>query len=197
MDKETILVVDDNHQISRFLVHELLPSLGYSAIVARDGKSALDTLRKEHVALMLLDLQLPDMSGLDVLQQVANEGLNIPTILATAHGSENIAIESFRLGVEDYLIKPIDPDRLHDAITRALSESRLRREKAILTNKLQEQLSLQSVLFKIGQSVISSLEIDEVLRRIVEAGVLLPPIPASFKKHRSREEQDHALADHR
>ena len=66
MDKETILVVDDNHQISNFLARELLPSLGYSAIVARNGKSALDALRKEKVALMLLDLQLPDMSGLDI-----------------------------------------------------------------------------------------------------------------------------------
>lgn len=180
MDKETILVVDDNHQISRFLAHELLPSLGYSAMVARNGKSALEALRGEKVALMLLDLQLPDMSGLDVLKQVAKEGLNVPTILATAHGSENIAIESFRLGVEDYLIKPIDPDRLNDAITHALSESRLRREKAVLTNKLREQLSWQSVLFKIGQSVISSLEADEVLRRIVEAGVLLTGAEEGF-----------------
>jgi len=180
MDKETILVVDDNHQISNFLARELLPSLGYTAIVARNGKSALEALRKEKVALMLLDLQLPDMSGLDILQKLAEEGLNIPTILATAHGSENIAIESFRLGVEDYLIKPIDPDRLNDAITRALTESRLRREKAVLTNKLQEQLSWQSVLFKIGQSVISSLEIDEVLRRIVEAGVLLTGAEEGF-----------------
>jgi diguanylate cyclase (GGDEF)-like protein/PAS domain S-box-containing protein len=108
-----------------------------------------------------------------VLRQLVREGYTVPTILVTAHGSEQVAIDSFHLGVQDYLIKPIDVDRLNDAITRALTESRLRREKALLTNQLREQLSSQSVLAKIGQSVTSSLEPDEVLRRIVEAGVHL------------------------
>ena len=120
---------------------------------------------------MLLDLQLPDMSGLDILRQLVREGKNVPTILVTAQGSEQIAAESFRLGVQDYLTKPVDADRLSEAITRALAESRLRREKLILTNRLREQLTWQSVLTKIGQSLTSSLELDDVLRRIVEAGV--------------------------
>jgi diguanylate cyclase (GGDEF)-like protein/PAS domain S-box-containing protein len=180
MEKETILVVDDNQQISKLWANELLPSLGYASLVARDGKSALANLQKQQVSLMLLDLQLPDMSGLDILRQMVREGKNVPTILVTAQGSEQIAAESFRLGVQDYLTKPVDADRLSEAITRALAESRLRREKLILTNRLREQLTWQSVLTKIGQSLTSSLELDDVLRRIVEAGVQLTRAEEGF-----------------
>jgi diguanylate cyclase (GGDEF)-like protein/PAS domain S-box-containing protein len=171
MVKETILVVDDNLQIAKFLASELLPSLGYSAQIANNGNSALEILRNKSISLILLDLQLPDMTGLDVLRQIVREGYNVPTILMTAHGSEQVAVESFRLGVQDYLIKPIDVERLDVAITRALTESRLRREKSSLMLQLREQLSLQAVLSKIGQTITSSLEVDDVLRRIVEAGV--------------------------
>jgi diguanylate cyclase (GGDEF)-like protein/PAS domain S-box-containing protein len=180
MDKETILVVDDNQQISKLWANELLPSLGYASLVARDGKSALANLQNQQVSLMLLDLQLPDMSGLDILRELVREGKYVPTILVTAAGSEQIAAESFRLGVQDYLTKPVDADRLSEAITRALTESRLRREKLILTNRLREQLTWQSVLTKIGQSMTSSLELDDVLRRIVEAGVQLTRAEEGF-----------------
>jgi len=180
MDKETILVVDDNPQISKFWVRELLPALGYTALHAKDGKTGLDLLKKQTVSLMLLDLQLPDMSGLDVLHQLVREGLSVPTILVTAEGSEQIAVESFRLGVQDYLIKPVEADQLNNAITRALTESRLRREKSFLTNQLRERLTWQTVLTKIGQSLTSSLELDDVLRRIVEAGVHLTRAEEGF-----------------
>jgi two-component system NtrC family sensor kinase len=123
---------------------------------------------------------MPDMSGLDILRELVREGKYVPTILVTAAGSEQIAAESFRLGVQDYLTKPVDADRLSEAIARALTESRLRREKLILTNRLREQLTWQSVLTKIGQSLTSSLELDDVLRRIVEAGVQLTRAEEGF-----------------
>jgi len=180
MEKETILVVDDNRQIARLLEHEVLPTLGYDVLVAHDGQSAVELLRKQPVSLILLDQQLPDMSGTDVLQQLASEGFNIPTILATEDGAEQIAIDSLRLGVQDYLVKPLDANGLNEAITRALAESRLEREKSTLTVQLREQLALQAVLSKIGQSVTSSLDLDEVLRRIVEAGVQLTGAEEGF-----------------
>jgi diguanylate cyclase (GGDEF)-like protein/PAS domain S-box-containing protein len=171
MNDEIIFVVDDNRQINDFWTSKILPGLGYKTLSAYDGKTALDIIKNNEISLMLLDLQLPDMSGLDILRQLSSEGHQIPSILITANGSEHIAAEAFRLGVEDYLSKPIDEDQLSEAITRALTESRLRREKAILTAHLKRQLSWQSVLTKIGQSVTSSLKHDQVLRRIVEAAI--------------------------
>ncbi len=180
MHQETILVIDDSRQISNDLARDLLPSLGYNALLAYDGNSALEHLRSLPVSLIIIDLQSPDASGLDYLRQLVGEGYTIPTILVTAHGSEQIAVDSFRLGVQDYLNKPIDADRLDDALTRALTESRLKHEKTTLMAQLREQLSLQAVLSKIGQSITSSLDIDEVLRRIVEAGVKLTQAEEGF-----------------
>jgi diguanylate cyclase (GGDEF)-like protein/PAS domain S-box-containing protein len=180
MSDETILVVDDNRQIANFIANKLLPGLGYETLVAYDGKTALHLVKTRRLSLILLDLQLPDMNGLDLLRKMSAEGINIPTILATAYGSEKVAVDAFRLGVQDYLIKPVDPDTLNAAITRSLGESRLRKEKANLTARLKEQISWLAELLKVGQSVTSTLEVDEVLRRIVEAGVKLTRADEGF-----------------
>lgn len=171
MSNELILVVDDNHQIADFTAGTLLPSMGYETLTAYDARSAYKTLCREQISLMLLDLQLPDMSGLDLLRRLSTEGKRIPTILMTAHGSEQVAVDAFRLGVSNYLMKPVDADDLRESIEFALSESRLRKEKDSLTAQLKEQVSLLMILMKVGQSVTSTLELDDVLRRIVEACV--------------------------
>jgi len=180
MSNEIILVVDDNHQIADFLAGELLPGLGFKTLVAYNGKTALKIARTCQLDLMLLDLQLPDTTGLEMLHQLASEGRSVPTILASAHGSEQIAVEAFRLGVQDYLIKPLDANSLNVAITHALSGTRLHREKARLTAQLKQQVSWLTVLSKVGQSATSTLELDEVLRRIVEAGVYLTQAEEGF-----------------
>lgn len=180
MQSETILVVDDNHEIADFLSERILPSLGYEALVAYDGQSAAAVLRSKKVALIILDLQLPDTNGLDLLRQLVREGYNIPTILSTAHGSEHVAVEAFRLGVQDYLPKPVDMYSLDAALTRALTETRLGQEKEMLTEQLKEQVSWLTVLAKIGKSVTSTLDLDLVLRRIVEAGVFLTNAEEGF-----------------
>ncbi len=179
-NQETILVVDDNLQISNFLVRELLPSLGYKTLAAHTGKAGLELLRANQVSLMLLDMQLPDFTGLDLLRQLAKEGRKIPTILFTAHGSLEIAVDAFRLGVQDYLTKPVDAECLNAAISRALNETRLIQEKELLTNRLKEQVTWLKVLSKVGQSVTSSLNLDDVLKRIVEAGVHLTHAEEGF-----------------
>jgi two-component system NtrC family sensor kinase len=182
MSHEIILVVDDNRQISDFLAETVLPGMGYDVLVARDANTAIKMV-KQHKAnfdLMLLDLQLPDLTGLDLLRRLAKDGYRIPTILMTGHGSEQVAAEAFRLGVHDYLSKPLDETLLTEAITRSLSESRLQREKAMLNSQLEEQVAWLTSLGKVGQSVTSTLELGEVLVRIVEAGVSLTNAEEGF-----------------
>jgi len=179
---ETILVLDDNRQISDFLVGDVLPSLGYQTLAAYDGKSGLELIRENYksIDLMILDLQLPDMSGLDILHQLAQDGLNVPTILFTGHGSVEVAVDAFRLGVQDYLDKGVEIDVLSASISKALTESRLRKETERLTVQLTDQVTWLTVLSKVGKSVTSSLDIDDVLKRIVEAGVLLTRADEGF-----------------
>lgn len=180
LKNETILVVDDNRQLGSFLTEQLLPSLGYQSRQVFNGATALVEIHNTKPSLLLLDLELPDITGLDLLRQLQQTGISVPTILLTAHGSEQIAADAFRLGVQDYLIKPVDEDHLAEAISRALEESRLRAEKAQLLSELNDQVNRLLTFSKIGQSVTSTLELDEVLRRIVEAGVLLTQADEGF-----------------
>jgi len=180
MSKETILVVDDDLQIANLLANHLLPRLGYETLVAHDGKTALEIAQTQQPDLMLLDLRLTDITGLEVLRRLASQDRSVPTILFTAYGSEQVAVDAFRLGVQDYLIKPVDPESLNAAISRVLTVTRLRREKARLTAQLQQQVTRLTVLSKVGQSVTSSLELDAVLRRIVEAAVYLTQAEEGF-----------------
>ncbi|MFZ2098585.1 MAG: EAL domain-containing protein [Anaerolineales bacterium] len=182
MSNEIILVVDDNRQISDFLAESMLPGLGYEVLVARDANSAIKLVkqRKANLDLMLLDLQLPDLTGLELLKRLDKDGYHIPTILMTGHGSEQVAAEAFRLGVHDYLSKPLDENLLTEAITRSLAESRLQREKAILNSQLEDQVAWLTSLSTVGKSVTSTLELSEVLVRIVEAGVSLTRAEEGF-----------------
>ncbi len=182
MNQEVILVVDDNRQIADVTAGSILPSLGYSALVAYGGKPALDLIREHHqqISLMLVDLQMPDLSGLELLRKVTEEEFEIPAILVTAHGSEQIAVDAFRLGVQDYLNKPVEIDELSDAITRALSETRLIGQKENLAGQLREQVSWLTALSNVGRSVTSTLNVSTVLRRIVEAGVYLTHADQGF-----------------
>ena len=180
MNEETIFVVDDNREIANFWVRKLLPSLGYKTLVAYDGKTALKMLKANPVSLLIVDLELPDMTGLDILKEVNQNGQSIPAIMITAHGSEQVVVDAFHHGAQDYLVKPVNEDQLRITIDRVLTESRLRREKALLTSQLNEQLALLSVLAKVGKSVTSSLEADEVLKRIVEAAVLITRAEEGF-----------------
>ncbi len=180
MNNEIILVVDDNRQIANYLAGKILPSLGFETLIAYDGKTALEIIKRQEIALILLDYQLTDTTGLELVREMVSKGYNIPTILVTAHGSEQVVVEAFHLGVQDYLTKPVDADSLEVAIARALSISRLQKEKLRLTAQLNEQVSWLTVLSKIGQSVTSTLELDDVLRRIVEAGVYLTHAEEGF-----------------
>lgn len=180
MSKETILVVDDNHQITDFVAGGLLPGLGYQTLVAHNGKTARELIKARQPDLLLLDYQLPDTTGLEVLRQLVREGLSIPTILFTAEGSEQIAADAFRLGVQDYMIKPVDAEELNAAVARALTETRLRQEKTQLTARLKQQITWLMALAQLGQSVTAILELDEVLRRIVDVGVHLTNAEEGF-----------------
>ena len=180
MARDTIVVVDDDPLVANFIAGKLLPRLGYDTKVANDGRSALELVKRNHISLMLLDLELPDMSGLDLLRQLVREGHYVPTIMITGQGSEQVAVEAFRLGVQDYLSKPIDTAALIDALNRGLSQTRLRREKEQLTNQLKEQVSWLMTLARVGRSVTSTLDLDEVLLRIVAAGVELTKAQEGF-----------------
>lgn len=177
---EEILIIDDSRQICSLLAEYVLPELGYSSTIANTGRQGLNRLRQRLPDLILLDLQLPDISGLDLLRLIAQEGYDVPVILMTAHGSEGIAVEAFRLGARNYLIKPFSETEAQGVINQALRERRLKREKEQLTRNLQQRVKELTVLYSIGQSVSSLLDLEELLVRIVEAGVYITRAEEGF-----------------
>ncbi len=182
MKQEIILVVDDNREVTNVTAGSILPSLGYSSLVAYGGRSALEIILEhhQHISLMLVDMQMPDLNGLELLRKIRELGYEIPAILITAHGSEQVAVDAFRLGVRDYLRKPLEIDTLGQAVSRALKATRLQKQKEMLTNQLQEQISWLTALSNVGRSVTSTLNLNTVLRRIVEAGVYLTHADQGF-----------------
>lgn len=160
---EEILIVDDNEQISRMLATSVLPELGYRATTALTGQSGLERLRARQPDLILLDLQLPDMNGLDFLRILTQERIDIPVILMTAHGSEMIAVEAFRLGARNYLIKPFSDSEAREAIDQALRERRLQRERDRLLALLQQRVQELTVLTRVGKSVTALMDHRQLL----------------------------------
>src|SRR5512134_1464352 len=115
-----------------FVINYILQPNGFSYMEARDGLEALDLIVADPPDLILLDLQMPRLDGVGLLNRMKEQGISIPVVLMTFYGSEEIAIEVFRLGVRDYVIKPFTEDELVEALERALTEARLRRQRETL-----------------------------------------------------------------
>lgn len=178
MASETILVVDDGQDNREFIQEYILKPNGYRGLMAKDGVEGLEMAVKHKPDLILLDLNMPRMDGAEVLKRLSTFNLDIPVILMTFYGSEEIAIEVYRLGVKDYVKKPYSVDEMERVIEKNLSETRLRREKEALTERVLQanrelQLRLQelNVLYSIGKNVTSLLEMDELLPHIVDAAL--------------------------
>src|SRR5512143_645027 len=120
MAGETILVVDDSRPTREFIVDYVLKPKGYLAILAVDGAEGVQLALDQHPDLIILDIELPKLDGMGVLHALKDNGLNIPVIMSTAHGSEQIAVEAFRLGVRDYVPKPFEVSNMIRAIEHAL-----------------------------------------------------------------------------
>jgi DNA-binding response OmpR family regulator len=136
MAGETILIVDDSREIRILLDVDILPAMGFKTFAAADGREGLELAGRCQPDLILLDMNMPRMSGLEMLAALRAAQSMAPAILMTAYGSEHVAIEAFRLGVRDYLVKPFTPDEMLQAVDRALNESRLARQQEELNRNL-------------------------------------------------------------
>lgn len=178
MANETILVVDDGQDNREFIVEYVLQPNRFVPLTAKDGQEGLQLAIQHEPDLILLDLQMPKLTGIQVIEQLHARHMEIPVILMTFHGSEDIAIEVYRMGVKDYIKKPYYPEEMLEAIENALTEGRLRREKDALTNRilqanqeLQRRLTEFEILYNIGKVVTSTVDLNQLLPEIVNAAV--------------------------
>ena len=135
MPKETILVVDDERLV-RWSLQQKLEQWGYHVIVAEDGTTALARIQMDSPDLITLDVKLPDISGIEVLSELRNRKVQSPVIVITAFGVVDDAVRSLKLGAYDFIEKPINFEKLENAVRNALETRRLRTEVA-LTHEIQ------------------------------------------------------------
>lgn len=180
MSGETVLVADDRTDNVDFLRQYVLEPNGYQVRSATDGNAALSIAIEEDVDLVISDLVMPNLNGLELMEELRKAGKEIPTILMTFHGSEETAVNAFRLGARDYIIKPFTVEEMIEAIDRALAEARLRRERDELTQhliqanrQLEQHVKELRILYGLARSVTSLLDLELVLNRVVEAAVYL------------------------
>jgi two-component system NtrC family sensor kinase len=179
MSGEKILVADDRRENLVFLADSVLRPEGYRVVTAMDGREAFSKAQAEKPDLIITDLKMPRMSGLEMMIALRKADNNIPVILTTFYGSEQTAIQAFRLGARDYLVKPYDLEDMLESVERALIEVRLRRE----TNDLKEGAEVRShlegrvrqlnSLCGIGKALNAIHDPDEMMRVAVDAAVYL------------------------
>jgi DNA-binding NtrC family response regulator len=121
MSRKSILVVDDEKG-QREILEMILSGEGYDVTTASSGEAAMKFVEKKHFDLVLTDLKMTGMSGLDLLKELTDYDKSIIVLLLTAHGSVNSAVDALRLGAFDYLQKPYDSEKLLETISRALTQ---------------------------------------------------------------------------
>ncbi len=133
--KRTILLIEDTPSLAR-AYEAYLKDQPFEISTAETGADGLAALEKRIPDVMLLDLVLPDMDGLDILRKVHDEQIPVSVIVITAHGSINTAIEAMRLGTFDFLIKPFDKDRLLVTVRNAFERQELERIVEVYRNDI-------------------------------------------------------------
>jgi len=129
--KEKILIVDDDRRLSEILAN-VLDYEGYDCDTSNDGEETISKFKKKTFDLVLLDLKLPDMSGMDILSKIKKLKPSVQIVMISGQGSIQTAVEATKKGAYDFLEKPLDTERVLVTIKNALEKGRLEREKALL-----------------------------------------------------------------
>src|ERR1035437_9051963 len=146
-DKGRVLVVDDELDIREGL-ETLLHLEGYSVDLAANGTEGLRKIESRAYDMVLLDLMMPDRSGMDVLRDVRGRDRETPIFMITAYGSVEAAVEALKLGANDYFSKPWDNEKLLIEIDRMISKRRLEYENTHLKRALKQRFSFPNIIGK-------------------------------------------------
>jgi DNA-binding NtrC family response regulator len=141
----TILIIEDEARMRRLLELDLAEA-GFETLAAPDAESALALLRKEHIDLVLTDLKLPGMSGLEFLQAARGSHAALPVIVMTAYGSVETAVEAMKAGAADYVLKPFSLAEIRMVVEKELAAGRLREENRSLREALGKRYDYPNVV---------------------------------------------------
>ncbi|MGD1968372.1 MAG: sigma-54 dependent transcriptional regulator [Desulfobacterales bacterium] len=145
--QHTVLVVDDD-SAHRTMLNTLINGWGYAVSEADDGSTAVDKIKETAFDLVLMDVRMVRVSGLEALEVIKSVNPAIPVIIMTAYSSVETAVEALKQGAHDYLTKPLDFDKLRLTIERAMEHNRLKEENRLLRQTLGQQFDSQNIIGK-------------------------------------------------
>ena len=147
MGQETILLVDDESHILE-LLSVALEDEKYRILQAKNGKEALIQFKKEKPYVVLLDIRMPDLDGLEVLRQIKESSQTSSVIMMSAYGAMETVLEAIKRGAYDYLTKPVDVEKVKVLVRRALEAQKLAEEVTSLRSKVKEKYQLENIVGK-------------------------------------------------
>lgn len=151
---ESILIVDDEEHIRR-LCTEILKRKSYQTVAVAGGKEAVEMARSQPFDLLLTDISMPGMDGLELLRTIKESQKEIAAVIITGYGTINNAVQALRLGAQGFVIKPFSPQELLKSVEDALEKHRLFRENM--------RLKLLVPLFEVGKTLLSDLHLKSLL----------------------------------
>ncbi len=154
-----ILIIDDDNAI-RDTLNIFLSESGFKISTAKSGEEGLELIKKEHPELIICDLKLPKLNGLDILKNLNEYDPAIPVIIMTAYGDSQSTIKAIQLGAYDYIEKPLDIDRLNVLIKRALEGKKISEHLEITISKDSDEYQIENSL--IGKTPV----MKDVLKKI-------------------------------
>jgi len=166
---DSILIVDDEEIIRESLTF-ILAKEGYRVREAPNGRAALDIVREDGIDLVLTDLEMPEMKGIELLEHVSKVSPETLVVIITAYGSIETAISALRQGAVDYILKPVEFDELLVKVKRLLSSRRLKLENKLLRSELNRQYDFGNI---IGQSPAMQRVFDTIKKVAATDGTVL------------------------
>ncbi len=151
-----VLLIDDDINLCRVLSYQLQKN-NYEVQIAHEGNEGLRLFRQGNLDVVLLDIQMPDVSGIQVLREIRREDKNVVVIMITAYGSVDSALDACRIGADDYITKPFGQEQMLFVIEKAVRLRRLQQENIELHHELEDK-------HQFGNIVAKSATMEEVLR---------------------------------
>jgi two-component system, NtrC family, response regulator AtoC len=146
-ERTRILIVDDE-EIVRESLSAWLEKDGYTLATVPDGETALDRIRKERWSILLVDLKMPGIDGLHVLEEAKRVQPDVAAVIMTAYATVDTAVAAMKIGAYDYLVKPFDPEELSLMIQKIVSQQALVRENVLLRKVLKREYHFRDLISK-------------------------------------------------
>ena len=150
-NKHYRVLVADDHKSTRIVLNHFLKKMGYLPIEAVDGNECVSILEKERIDILLLDINMPNKDGTDVMHYLQKKGITIPVIMITALDDIPNTVKFIKMGAYEYLTKPLDFDRLQIVMRNAISESALHDKVSQLKKELKSKEIFRNIIGKSAQ----------------------------------------------